>query len=73
MATETREEPGQTILVAAIDDDNGGEPADAPAEHAEHAKRGSVDEQAQGSPPSPDPSERPAKKVKRGKYISRAW
>ncbi|KAH8688468.1 fungal-specific transcription factor domain-containing protein [Ilyonectria robusta] len=72
MATETREEPGQTILVAAIDDDNGGEPADAPAEHAEHAKRGSVDEQAQGSPPSPDPSERPAKKVKRGKYISRA-
>lgn len=70
MATETREEAGQTILVAAIDADNGGEPADAPAEHA---KRGSVDEQAEGSPPSPDPSERPAKKMKRGKYISRAW
>lgn len=70
MATGTREEAGQTILVAAIDDDNGGEPADAPAEQA---KRGSVDEQAEGSPPSPDPSERPAKKMKRGKYISRAW
>ncbi|KAH7022046.1 fungal-specific transcription factor domain-containing protein [Ilyonectria destructans] len=69
MATGIREEAGQTILVAAIDADNGGEPADAPAEHA---KRGSVDEQAEGSPPSPDPSERPAKKMKRGKYISRA-
>ncbi|KAF7554459.1 hypothetical protein G7Z17_g2928 [Cylindrodendrum hubeiense] len=69
MAAELQDDADKTILVAAVDEENGDEPAET---SAEHVKRGSVDEQADGTPPSPDPSERPAKKMKRGKYISRA-
>ncbi|KPM42903.1 hypothetical protein AK830_g3617 [Neonectria ditissima] len=73
MASEAGKDPRETITVADLDGDDGGDQAD---ESARRDKRGSIDEDRQqpqqGTPSSPDPSERPAKKMKRGKYISRA-
>ncbi|KAH7133763.1 fungal-specific transcription factor domain-containing protein [Dactylonectria macrodidyma] len=69
MTTEPQDDTTQTILVATADDENGGETVDATAERA---KRRSVDEQTKGTSPGPESPERPVKKMKRGKYISRA-